>query len=149
MATTEFVFNNKVHIATKSLLFKVNYGREPRIGFDIRKKRKHVKVEEFVRKMKNRYEKAKAVLIKLQKEMKRYADMNRKEAEEYKVRDNMSISIKEFLMELMKRITKKLIEKYIRPYIVKKIILENVVELELLTSLRVYLVVNVRKIVKY
>ena len=25
LATIEFVFNNKVHIATKSLLFKVNY----------------------------------------------------------------------------------------------------------------------------
>ena len=25
LATTEFVFNNKVHTATKSLLFKVNY----------------------------------------------------------------------------------------------------------------------------
>ncbi len=115
----------------------------------ILEKREDVKVEEFVRKMKNRHEKAKAVLIKLQKEMKRYADMNRKEAEEYKVRDKMLISIKEFLMELIKKTTKKLIEKYIRPYVVKKIILENVVELELLALLRVHLVVNVRKIVKY
>ena len=52
-------------------------------------------------------------------------------------------------MELMKRVTKKLTEKYIRPYVVKKIVLENVVELELLALLRIYLVVNVRRIVKY
>jgi len=57
--------------------------------------------------------------------------------------------MKDFLMELMKRATKKLMEKYIGPYMVKKIVSENVVELELLVSLRIYLVVNVRRIVKY
>ena len=44
---------------------------------------------------------------------------------------------------------KKLTEKYIVPYVVKKIILENVVELELPMSLRIHLVVNVKRIVKY
>ena len=65
MATTEFAFNNKVHTATKSLLFKVNYGREPRISFDIRKKGKNVKAEEFVKEMKDRHEEAKVALMKL------------------------------------------------------------------------------------
>ena len=72
MATAEFTFNNKVHTVTKSSLFKVNYRREPRIGFDIRKKEKYVKAEEFVKEMKNRYEKTKMVLIKI------YANRNRK-----------------------------------------------------------------------
>jgi len=49
----------------------------------------------------------------------------------------------------MKRVTKKLIEKYIGPYVVKKIISENTVELELLVSLRIYPVVNMKKMVKY
>jgi len=48
-------------LTTKLLLFKVDYGKEPRIGFKIRKK-KHVKVEEFVKKMKEIHEKVKAVL---------------------------------------------------------------------------------------
>ena len=65
MATTEFAFNNKVHMATKLLLFKVNYGREPRISFDIRKKGKNVKAEDFVKEMKNRHEEAKVALMKL------------------------------------------------------------------------------------
>ena len=52
-------------------------------------------------------------------------------------------------MELRKRATKKLMEKFIRPYVVKKIVSENVVELELLAVLKIYLVVNVRRIVKY
>ena len=43
---------------------------------------------------------------------------------------------------------KKLIEKYIGPYVVKRIVSENAVELEFLAT-RVYLVVNVRRIVKY
>ena len=76
-------------------------------------------------------------------------DRNRKEAEEYRVGDKVLISIKDFLMELMKRVTKKLTEKFIGPYVVRKIMSKNTVELELLMSLRIHLVVNVRRIVKY
>ena len=149
LATVEFVFNNKVHTATKSSLFQVNYRREPRIGFDIRKKGKNEKVEEFARKMKKRYEEAREALVKSQKEMKRQADRSRKEAEEYKIGDKVLISTKYFSIELIKRATKKLTEKFIEPYVVRKIVSENVVELELLASLKIYLVVNVRRIVKY
>jgi len=127
----------------------VNYGRESRIGFDIRKKGKNIKAEGFVKKMKNKYEKAKAALVKSQKEMKKQADRNRKEAEEYRVEDKVLISTKDFSIELMKKATKKLMEKYIESYVVKKIISENTVELELLVLLRIYSVVNVRRIVKY
>jgi len=149
LATAEFVFNNKVHTAMKLSLFKVNYRREPRIDFDIRKKRKNEKAEEFVKEIKNRHEEAKVALVKLQEEMKRQVDRNRKEIEEYRVGDKVLISTKNFLMELMKRAMRKLMEKYIRPYVVKKIVSENVVELELPASLRIHLVVNVRRIVKY
>ena len=64
MATAEFTFNNKVHTVIKSSLFKVNYKREPRMSFNIRKKGKYVKAGEFVKEMKNRYEKTKMALIK-------------------------------------------------------------------------------------
>jgi len=149
LTTAEFAFNNKVYVATKLSPFKVNYGRDPRMGFDIRKKRKNVKAEEFAREMKNRHEEAKAALVKSQEEMKRQADRNRKEVEEYRVGDKVLISTKDFSVELMKRATKKLMEKYIGPYVVKKIVSENAVELELPALLRIYLVVNVRRIVKY
>ena len=62
LVTTEFAFNNKVYTATKSSLFKVKYGRELRMGFEIRKKGKH---EKFVKKMKEIHEKAKIALKKL------------------------------------------------------------------------------------
>ena len=149
LTTAEFTFNNKIHISTKSSLFKVNYEREPRMSFDIRKKEKNVKVKEFVKKIKNRHEKVKVALIKSQKEMKRQVNRNRKEIEKYRVEDKMLISTKDFLMELMKRVIRKLTEKYIGPYIVKKIISENVMELELLMSLRIHLVVDIRRIMKY
>ena len=99
--------------------------------------------------MKKRHKEARAALVKSQEEMKKQANRSRTETEEYKVGDKMLISTKDFLMELIKRAMKKLTEKFIRPYVVKKIVLENIVELELLVPLRIYLVVNVRRIVKY
>jgi len=145
----EFAFNNKVHTATKILLFQVNYGRELRMGFDIRKKRKNEKAEEFVREMKEKHEEVKVTLVKSQEEMKRQADRSKKEAEKYRVGNKVLISTKDFSVKLMKRATKKLTEKFIEPYVVKKIVSENVVELELPVLLRVHLVVNVRRLVKY
>jgi len=145
----EFAFNNKVHTVTKTSLFQVNYGREPRIGFNIRKKGKNEKAEEFVKEMKKRHKKARAALVKSQKKMKRQADRSRKEMEEYRIGDKVLISTKDFSMELMKRTMKKLMEKFIGPYVVKKIVSENAVELELPALLRIYSVVNVRRIVKY
>ena len=149
LAMAEFAFNNKVHTATKTSPFQVNYGRELRMDFDIRKKGKNEKTEEFVKEMKERYEEAKAALVKSQKEMKRQADRNRKEAKEYRIGNKVLISTKNFSKELMKRATKKLMEKFIGLYMVRKIVSENAVELELLASLRIHPVVNVRKIMKY
>ena len=149
LATAEFAFNNKVHTATRSLPFQVNYRRELRMGFDIRKKGKNEKAEEFVREMKERHEEARAALVKSQEEIKRQVDRSRKEAEKYRVGDKVLISTKDFSAELMKKAMKKLTEKFIGPYVVKKIVSENAVELELPASLRIYLVVNVRRLVKY
>jgi len=149
LATAEFAFNNKVYTATKMSLFQVNYGREPRMGFDIRKKGKNVKAEEFVRKIKDRHEEIRSALVRAQEEIKKQVDRNRKEAEEYRVGDKVLISTKDFLMKLMKRVMKKLTEKYIGLYVVRKIMSENAVELELLALLRIHPVVNVRRIVKY
>ena len=64
LAMAEFAFNNKIHAATKILLFQINYGREPRMGFDIRKKEKNEKAEDFVREMKERHEEARAALVR-------------------------------------------------------------------------------------
>ena len=44
--------NNKIHTATKILPFIANYGRELRIGGDIRRKGKVERVMKFVERMK-------------------------------------------------------------------------------------------------
>jgi len=50
LITAKFIFNNKVHTIMKSLPFKINYKIESRISFEIRKKRKNVKAEKFIKK---------------------------------------------------------------------------------------------------
>ena len=52
------------------------------MDFDIRKKGKNMKAEEFMKEMKDRYKEAKAALIKSQEEIKRQVDRSRKEVEE-------------------------------------------------------------------
>jgi len=70
LTLAEFVINNKVHSATKISPFIANYGREMRMGTDIRKKGKVGKATEFVERMKKVQEKAGAVLRKTQEEIK-------------------------------------------------------------------------------
>ena len=73
--------NNKVYAVTKVSSFMANYGRELRMGGDIRKKGKVKSVMEFVERMRKIHEKAKVVLKKMQEDMKRQADRGRKESE--------------------------------------------------------------------
>ena len=65
LASVEFVVNNKVHTATKISPFIANYGRELRMGEDIRKKEKVESATEFVERMKKVYEEAGVVLKKV------------------------------------------------------------------------------------
>ena len=74
--------NNKIHTATKVSLFVANYRRELRMERDIRKKGKIESATEFVERMKMVHEEAETALRKMQEEMKRYADRNRREMEE-------------------------------------------------------------------
>ena len=79
LAVAEFAINNKAHTATKVLPFMANYGKEIRMGGDIRKKGKVKSATEFVERMKKVHEEAEAALRKTQEEMKKYADRGRKE----------------------------------------------------------------------
>ena len=57
--------------------FKANNGQDPRMGFEIRKKEKYKGAEKFAERMRNMQEEAKAVLQKVQEDMKRYVDRER------------------------------------------------------------------------
>ena len=82
LASAEFVVNNKIHMATKISPFIANYKRELRMEGDIRKKRKIESAMEFLERMKKIHEEIGVALKKMQEEMKRDADQNRKETEE-------------------------------------------------------------------
>jgi len=74
LGTAEFAYNNKIYAATKNSPFKVNYGQDPRMGFEGRRKGKYEAVGKFMEKMRKIQEEAKAVLGKAQEEMKKFAD---------------------------------------------------------------------------
>jgi len=90
-----FMYNNKIHTATKISLFKANYGQNPRMGFEGRRKEKYEAVGKFVERMKKIQEKAKVALGKVQKEMKKFANRRQREEEEYKVGDLVLLSMKD------------------------------------------------------
>jgi len=52
LGTVDFAYNNKMNASTKVLPFIVNSSHNPRIGFEMRKKEKMVRAEEFMLKMK-------------------------------------------------------------------------------------------------
>jgi len=144
LASAELAINNKVHSTTKVSLFMANYGRELRIGGDIRRKGKVEKGMEFVEKLKRVQEEVGAALKKTQ-EMKRYTDRNRKETEEWKKGDRVMLSTKDLVFK--ERPVCKLVERYVGPYEVEEVVLSNVVKLRLPNSMRIHPVVNVSQVV--
>ena len=57
------------------------------------------------------------------------------------------MSIKDLVFK--ERPTKKLTERYIGPYTIEEVVSSNVVKLQLPSSMRIHLVINVSQIVRY
>jgi len=146
LGTAEFAYNNKVHSSTKTSPFKVNYGQDPRMGFEGRKKGKYMGAEKFVEKMKEIQKEAKAALGKAQADMKKYADKKRLDVEEYKVGDLVMLSTKDLKYQMVGRRTEKLTERFVGPYKIKKIVSTNAVELELPSMIKIHPVVNISSV---
>jgi len=146
LGTAEFVYNNKIHAATKILPFKANYGQDPRMGFEGRRKGKYEAAGKFVKRMKRIQEEAKAALGKVQEEMKKFTNKKRREGEEYRVGDLVLLSTKDLKWQMKGRRSEKLTEHFVGPYKVKGIISSNAIELELPKSIRIYPVVNMSRV---
>jgi len=123
----------------------VNYGRELRMGGDIRKKGKVESATEFIERMKKVHKEAEMALKKTQEEMKRYVDRNKKETEKWKRGDRVLLSTKDLVFK--ERLVKKLMERYIRLYVIEEMVSMNAVKLRLPSLMRIHLVVNVSWIV--
>ena len=129
--------------------FKANYGQDPRMGFEGRKRGKYAGAEKFVEKMKKIQEEAKAALKKAQEDMRKYANRKRSDVNEYKVGDLVMLSTKDLKYQMVGRRTEKLTERFVGPYKVREIISLNVVKLELPSTVKIHPVVNVSRIRRY
>jgi len=149
LGMAEFAYNNKAHSSTRISPFKANYGQDPRMGFEGKKKRKYEGAERFVTKMKEIQEEAKTALGKAQEEIKKYADRKRAEVDDYKVGDLVLLSTKDLKYQMVGRRTEKLTERFVGPYKVKKIVSSNMIELELPSTVRIHPIVNINRIRRY
>jgi len=149
LGTVEFTYNNKIHTAIKISPFKANYGQDPRMGFEGRRKGKYKAAGKFVERMKKIQEEAKAALEKAQEEMKKFANRRQGEGEEYKVGDLVLLSMKDLKWQMKGRRSEKLTEYFVGPYKVKGIVSSNVIELKLPKSIKIHPVVNVSRVQLY
>ena len=79
--------------------------------------------------------------------MKRQANRERKEAEVWKIRDRVMLSIKDLVFK--ERPARKLVDQYVGLYIIDEVVSINAVKLQLPTSMRIHLVVNISQVVQY
>ena len=129
LGTVEFVYDNKIYTATKISPFKANYGQDPRMEFEGRRKGKYEVAGKFVERMKRIQEEAKAALGKAQEEMKKFTDKKQREGEEYRVEDLVLLSTKDLKWQMKGRRSEKLTKHFVGPYKIKGIISSNAIEL--------------------
>jgi len=138
-----------VQTSTRVSLFKANSGQDPHMGFEMRKKGKFEKVEEFAKRMKEVHEEAEAILRKSQKEIRKYANRKRSKPEEYRVDNWVLLSTKDLKFQIQGRYSEKLIEQFVGSYKVKRIISTNAIELELPSTMKIHPVVNISRVCMY
>jgi len=66
---------------------------------------------------------------------------------EDKVEDKVMLNMKDLVFK--ERLAKKLVDLYIGPYTINKVVSTNIVKLQLPTSMRIHLVVNISWVVQY
>ena len=113
------------------------------MGFELRKKGRYEGAERFAKRMKKVQKEAKAALQKAQENMKRYADRERGEVEEYRVGDLVLLSTKDLKYQMIGRHIEKFTKRFVGSYKVKAIISSNIIELDLSSTIKIHPVVNV------
>ena len=78
--------------------------------------------------------------------MKKYTDRKRAEVDNYKVGDLVLLSTKDLKYQIIGRRIEKLIKRFVGSYKIKKIVLSNMIELELPSIVRIHLVLCCQRI---
>jgi len=86
-------------------------------------------------------------LKRIQEEIKKYADRNRKEMEEWKKGDRIMLCTKDLVFK--ERPVHKLVKRYMGPYKIEEVVSLNAMKLRLPSLMRTHPVVNVSQIVQY
>jgi len=110
LVTAKFAYNNKMQTSTKVSPFRANNRRDLHMGFEMKKKRKFEKAEEFMMRMKEVHEEAEVGLKKSQEEMRKYTDRKRSKVEEYRVGDWVLLSTKDLKYQMKGRQSEKLMK---------------------------------------
>ena len=130
-------------------LFRANNGQDPCIGFEMRKKGKFEKAEEFATRIKEVHKEVEVALKKSQEEMRKYMDRRRNEIKEYRTGDWVLLSTKDLKYQMKGKQSEKLMERFIEPYQVKGIISTNAIEFNLPSMVKIHPVVNVSRVYRY
>ena len=87
---TEFQYNNHIHCATQNVLFLLDTGQVPRMGFEPDQQQSHIEsVNEFKERMEDALKEAKAALVKSKDNMEKYYDWRRTPSPDYQPRDRV------------------------------------------------------------
>ena len=78
-----------------------------------------------------------------------YADRERGEVEKYRVGNLVLLSTKDLKYQMAGRHIEKFTECFVGPYKMKAIIFSNIIELDLPSTIRIHLVVNVSQVWQY
>jgi hypothetical protein len=110
----EFAYNNHVHASTQHTPFYVDTGRHPRMGFEpVTRESKVEAVNEFVDRMKDTLEEAKAALVKSKDDMARYYNQRRTPTPVFKLGNKVFLDAADIKTT---RPSKKLAHRYLGPF---------------------------------
>jgi hypothetical protein len=144
----EFSYNNRMQESTKNTPFMINYGRNPRMGFETVISSKKESVEDFLTRMKAIWDEAEASLYKAAEDMKKYYDRKRKDEKDIDLQIGMKVWLDAQNLRT-ERPSKKLDHKRFGPFEIVQKIGSSAYKLKLPKTMRVHPVFHVSRLRPY
>ena len=143
LAIAEFSYNNRLHTATKSSPFMLNYGREPRMPTSIPRQSIVESAQRFTSRMHDIHVNTAKALQQAADDMKRFADRHRTEQPSYKVGDLVWLDASNLATP---KPAKKLDDKRYGPFPIIKVVSPTAMRLQLPVQWRIHPVFHVSKL---